>query len=254
MGSTSAPNPNGHADDYPVVDLFAGPGGLGEGFACAVDDKQRRRFRNVVSIECDPFSHQTLLLRHFFKPSPEGEAFDDYYNFLTDRITLAELFARHPAAHTEALRSALRISLGPESHTEVRRIIRHRLKGTKQWALVGGPPCQAYSLAGRSRMMGQANFAQDERHTLYLEYLQIIADHRPPIFVMENVKGLLSATIEGKSAITRIVRDLQQPATAIPTAPTELSYHLYSLAEEEMADGEVDPRLFVVRAEDCAGR
>ncbi len=53
-------------------------------------------------------------------------------------------------------------------------------------------------------MMGRSDFEKDERHTLYLEYLRIIADHRPPVFVMENVKGLLSATIEGKSAIARI--------------------------------------------------
>lgn len=52
---------------YPVVDVFAGPGGLGEGFASALDDKQRRRFRSVVSIERDAFSHQTLLLRHFVR-------------------------------------------------------------------------------------------------------------------------------------------------------------------------------------------
>ena len=99
-------------------------------------------------------------------------------------------------------------------------------------------------------MMGRTDFEQDERHTLYLEYLRIIIDHRPPVFVMENVKGLLSATIEGKSAITRIVRDLSQPGTAIPGAPSGLSYRLYSLTEKDMPDGEVDPRLFVVRSEE----
>lgn len=235
---------------YPVIDLFAGPGGLGEGFATSMDDKGRRRFRSVVSIERDTFSHQTLMLRHFFRHFADGEAPDDYYDFLAGRITQAELYARHPVAHADAARSALRISLGVDTHTEVRRIIRSRLAGNNRWALVGGPPCQAYSLVGRARMKSDPEFATDEKHTLYLEYLRIIADHRPPIFVMENVKGLLSATIEGKSAINRIVRDLLQPATAIPDAPTDLAYRLYSLAEEAMAEGDVDPRLFLVRAED----
>lgn len=99
-------------------------------------------------------------------------------------------------------------------------------------------------------MRGRTDFEQDERHTLYLEYLRIIADHRPPVFVMENVKGLLSATIEGKSTITRIVRDLSRPSTAIPDAPSDLIYRLYSLSQEDMADEEVDPRLFIVRAEE----
>lgn len=99
-------------------------------------------------------------------------------------------------------------------------------------------------------MMGRADFNEDERHTLYLEYLQIIADHRPPVFVMENVKGLLSATIDGKSAISRIVYDLSHPSHVIRGAPADLSYRLYSLSHDEAAEGDVDPKLFLVRAED----
>lgn len=235
---------------YPVVDLFAGPGGLGEGFASVVDGNNRYRFRSVVSIEREEFSHKTLLLRHFFRHFPSGEAPDDYYRFLAGKITEYELFERHPAAHREAAKSALRISLGSESRTQVRGIIHERVAGGDRWALVGGPPCQAYSLVGRSRMMGRPNFERDERHTLYLEYLRTIIDHRPPIFVMENVKGLLSATIEGKSAISRIVRDLAKPGSAISGASSDLAYKLYSLSDDGVVDSEVDPRLFVVRAEE----
>ena len=235
---------------YPVVDLFAGPGGLGEGFALSADDKGRPNFNSVVSIERDVFSHQTLLLRHFLRQFPEGQAPDDYYAFLAGGITREEMYRRYPEAYRHAASSALRISLGPESHADVQKIIRDRIGGSRRWALVGGPPCQAYSLVGRSRMMGRKDFAEDERHTLYLEYLRIIVDHRPPVFVMENVKGLLSATIDGKSAITRIVRDLSHPGTAIPGAPGDLSYKLYSLTEQDMAEEDVDPRLFVVRAEE----
>jgi len=235
---------------FPMVDVFAGPGGLGEGFSLSSDEKGRPFFNSVVSIERDVFSHQTLLLRHFIRQFPEGEAPDEYYTFLKGGITREEMYRLHPDAHAHAVASALRISLGPESHGEVKKIIRNRVGESRRWALVGGPPCQAYSLVGRSRMMGRTDFAQDERHTLYLEYLRIIVDHRPPVFVMENVKGLLSATIDGKSAITRIVRDLSHPGTAIPGAPDDLSYKLYSLTEQDMAEGDVDPRLFVVRAEE----
>jgi DNA (cytosine-5)-methyltransferase 1 len=235
---------------FPVVDVFAGPGGLGEGFALSSDENGKPCFNSVVSIERDIFSHQTLLLRHFLRQFPEGEAPDDYYTFLKGGMTREELYGLHPQAHAHAAASALCISLGPESHTEVKKIIRDRIGESRRWALVGGPPCQAYSLVGRSRMMGRTDFAQDERHTLYLEYLRIIVDHRPPVFVMENVKGLLSATIDGKSAITRIVRDLSHPGTAIPGTPDDLSYKLYSLTEQDMAEEDVDPRLFVVRAEE----
>lgn len=235
---------------FPVVDVFAGPGGLGEGFALSSDEKGKPRFKSAVSIERDIFSHQTLLLRHFIRQFPQGEAPDDYYTFLKGGMTQEEMYCLHPEEYAHAASAALRISLGPESHAEVKKIIRDRVGGSRRWALVGGPPCQAYSLVGRSRMMGRKDFAEDERHTLYLEYLRIIVDHCPPVFVMENVKGLLSATIAGQSAITRIVRDLSHPRTAIPSAPSDLFYKLYSLTEQEMAEQDVDPRLFVVRAEE----
>jgi len=175
---------------------------------------------------------------------------DAYYEFLSGVISREDLYSLYPDAYQYAKSSALRLSLGPDTRAAIREIIKDRLAGAKKWALVGGPPCQAYSLVGRSRMKGDPNFEKDERHNLYLEYLRIIADHRPPIFVMENVKGLLSATIEGKSAINRIVRDLQNPSSAISGAPTNLNYRLYSLTEAEKAQGDVDPKLFLVRAED----
>jgi DNA (cytosine-5)-methyltransferase 1 len=235
---------------YPLVDLFAGPGGLGEGFAAAYGNDGKARFRSIVSIERDEFSHQTLLLRHFIRQFPDGEAPEEYYEFLASRIELDELIARYPNEWADAQSSALKISLGPESHADVKCLISNRLAGASKWALIGGPPCQAYSLVGRSRMMRQPDFESDARHTLYLEYLRIIADHQPPIFVMENVKGLLSATIDGKSAINRIVSDLSKPRRAILDAPGDLTYKLYSLSEHDMAEGDVDPRLFVVRAEE----
>ncbi len=234
---------------YPVVDLFAGPGGLGEGFASLKRLNGEARFKSFVSIERDEYSHQTLLLRHFFHAFGPGEVPDDYYDFLARRLTLDELFSRHPSEHQFAQETALKISLGRDSHNSVRSIIGDRLNGHDRWALVGGPPCQAYSLVGRSRMKGRADFEEDERHTLYLEYLRIVADHRPPVFVMENVKGLLSAKIDGKSVIHRIVKDLKQPHSAIRSAPHELTYNLYSLAHDEQAEGEVDPGMFLVRAE-----
>lgn len=235
---------------YPVVDVFAGPGGLGEGFAALRGKSYSSRFESVVAIERDESAHQTLLLRHFLRRFPYEQLPDDYYRYLKGDIDHDELYRNHNDEYQEAKKSALRLSLGPETHAEVKRIISRRLRGEKRWALVGGPPCQAYSLVGRSRMMGDPDFADDERHTLYLEYLKIIVDHRPPVFVMENVKGLLSAKIDGKPAITRIVRDLSHPKTAVRDGSNGLAYKLYSLSEQEEAGGEVDPRLFLVKAEE----
>lgn len=237
-------------EPYPVVDVFAGPGGLGEGFASLRGEKDEAVFRSAVAVERDEFSHRTLFLRHFLREFPDGVFPEEYYSYLKGDIAIDELYGTHKAEFAEAKQSALRISLGPESHTGVRRIINNRLADRKRWVLVGGPPCQAYSLVGRSRMMGDPDFEEDERHFLYREYLKIIIDHAPPVFVMENVKGLLSATVKGVPVIGRILKDLASPRVALQGGANGLSYNLYSLSEAEMPGDEVDPRLFVVRAEE----
>jgi DNA (cytosine-5)-methyltransferase 1 len=232
-----------------IVDIFAGPGGLGEGFLSSRGSRCSPRFESALSVERDESSHATLTLRHFLRAFPRGEFPEDYYSYLAGTITLADLYNRHPEQCRLATASARRITLGPAAHREVKSLLKSRLKGRERWALVGGPPCQAYSLVGRARMNKVPEFEQDERHFLYREYLQIIADHHPPVFVMENVKGLLSATVDGLSMISRIVADLKDPAKAIRGRSDSLTYRLFSLVEQDEPGREVDPRLFVVQAE-----
>ncbi len=233
---------------YPVVDIFAGPGGLGEGFASLGDGDEERRFESLVSIERDEHSHRTLHLRHFLRTFEEGFP-EEYYQYLKDQISLEELYSQFPENRAHADASALRISLGPENHEAVRKLISAKLSGKRKWALVGGPPCQAYSLVGRSRMMGDPDFADDIRHRLYKEYLRIIIDHAPPVFVMENVKGLLSSKIEGESTIKLILEDLKRPKEAIDGKKNGLGYRLFSLSEMDAPEPDADPRIFLVRAE-----
>ena len=235
---------------YPVVDLFAGPGGLGEGFASLGNGKGEARFENAVSIEKDNFSFNTLRLRHFLRTFPLGEFPEEYYKYLKSEISLDELYRNYPCNKASAESSAIQIALGPENHEHVRKIINEKLKARTKWVLVGGPPCQAYSLAGRSRMMGDPEFQNDIRHFLYQEYLQSIIDHAPPVFVMENVKGLLSAKVGGKLVINRILHDLARPREALGQGGNGLAYKLYSPSEDETPDREADPRLFLVRAEE----
>ena len=156
---------------YPVVDVFAGPGGLGEGFASLLGDGNEPRFDGVAAIERDEFSHRTLLLRHFLRSFSGNEFPEDYYDYLKGNISSDELYRAHKTEFAKAGKSALRISLGPETRAGVRRVIGNRLAGRRRWVLVGGPPCQAYSVVGRSRMMGQSDFEKDERHFLYREYI-----------------------------------------------------------------------------------
>ena len=79
--------------------------------------------------------------------------------------------------------------------------------------MIGGPPCQAYSVVGRVRRKRMTDYVpeQDGRQTLYREYLKAIAEHWPAIFVMENVKGLGSAKLNGQGMFERIMEDLSSP-------------------------------------------
>ena len=97
---------NGRLPTYPIVDLFAGPGGLGEGFASVTGPKGESRFRNAASIENNKFAYKTLLLRHFFRAFPPGHAPSDYYRYLAGGLDAEELFRAHPEQLSEARGSA----------------------------------------------------------------------------------------------------------------------------------------------------
>ena len=235
---------------YPVVDLFAGPGGIGEGFANLYANNGKSAFKTLASIERDGYAHQTLLLRHFFRSFRQEEVPDAYYDYIAGDITKDKLIQKYPLEWQRAESTALKISLGDETHEQVKKIIKQRLGKTRKWVLVGGPPCQAYSLVGRSRMMSNPGFEGDERHFLYKEYLKIIIDHRPPVFVMENVKGILSAKVNGKLVIQKIVNDLSSPIKAITHKKNGLSYRLFSLSQDGELNGENDPKDFIVKSEE----
>ena len=89
----------------PVIDLFAGPGGLGEGFSSLTDENGNRRFSLRVSIEKDPIAHQTLSLRALFRAFPKGRAPDCYYDYVRGDISREELFY-HPSIPEEVRAAA----------------------------------------------------------------------------------------------------------------------------------------------------
>lgn len=199
---------------FPIIDLFAGPGGLAEGFSSLTDDAGERVFKIKLSIEKDTHAHQTLTLRSFVRQFPFKRLPVEYYQFLKGEIGLVDLYNSYPEEYKEARNEAWMATLGETPETEIDHRIKNSLNGEKNWVLIGGPPCQAYSLAGRSRVGGISE--GDHRVHLYKEYLRIIACHQPAIFVMENVKGLLSAELNGEKIFTKILKDLNDPSSVFP--------------------------------------
>ncbi|MBU2343542.1 MAG: DNA cytosine methyltransferase, partial [Gammaproteobacteria bacterium] len=221
-------------NSIPVVDLFAGPGGLGEGFSALNDGKS---FHIVVSAEKDPVAHLTLRLRAFYRllRSERPELLSDYYSYCHGETT-------QPYSETsddlwkKAGKEALCIELGTEEGNSaldqaITGALRSEPDKNTPWVLIGGPPCQAYSLVGRARNRGNAEYKAeaDPRHFLYKEYLRIIQRYKPALFVMENVKGLLSAKVNGSLIFHEILRDLACPERAIEGVSDGVRYKIFSM-------------------------
>lgn len=233
--------------EIPVIDLFAGPGGLCEGFSSIFDDSGARRFAVKVSVEMDPVAHRTLLLRSIFRKFPKGKVPSCYYDYIRGKIT-REAFLMHPDIKDAAERAAKEArcaELGVTPAEEVDGWIREALGSQTDWVLIGGPPCQAYSLAGRSRLRSKdpKKFESDAKHFLYTEYLRIIQRFAPAVFVMENVKGMLNSTNSGKRIFEKILADLKSPRE-------NLSYEVRSLVVQRAKGEELDPNDYVIEADD----
>jgi DNA (cytosine-5)-methyltransferase 1 len=242
----------------PVIDLFAGPGGLGEGFASRLDRQGRRIFRIALSIEMDESARATLKLRSFFRQFHGERVPDEYYQMLEGKLPLTELYKKFPVQAAASDNEAWRAELGKTSTIEIDQRIRTALNNAAHWVLIGGPPCQAYSMVGRSRVINvdREKYEKDRRHFLYREYLRILRVHRPPIFVMENVKGILSSKMKGKLIVEKILTDLESPLaddTECEAAPDPLGYALYPLAEysESLPFGDIQrlPSDYIIRSE-----
>ena len=237
----------------PIIDLFAGPGGLGEGFS-SYKNASSSPFQIALSIEKDPAAHKTLKTRALFRQF-KNDIPEEYYNFLrSDKLGFPEyldskLF-RNEIKIAES--EARNLTLGPDNKI-IENLIRGALKG-KEFVLIGGPPCQAYSLIGRSRMKGVVDFESDERHVLYKNYLNVIAEFKPAVFVMENVKGILSSKLNGELVFERIRKDLSNPESAVNRGnglSNTYTIHSFAGTDNSFLPGltELEPSDFVIKSE-----
>lgn len=228
----------------PIIDVFAGPGGLGEGFCGFQNETGNPAFESVLAAEMDCHAHKTLILRSFFRMYPKGEAPDSYYKYIageTDKaFTNDTLYTWRRAEEKN-----LCVTLGnAEDDLLFDEKMQETLKGKGDWVLLGGPPCQAYSVIGRWRFRSNDGSGHDldgdEKSHLYKQYLRIIHKFCPTVFIMENVRGLLSSKY-----FDIIISDLQKPNIRGER------YRLYSLVTdgEDKHDSRLAPIDYLLRAE-----
>lgn len=223
-------------DTINVIDIFAGPGGLSEGFASY---KGKVAFDIRLSVEKEFWACETLRRR-------KAQYIDEIAtaNVLPPLIrsrTNTSLIEKLPSALAKDVSTRVcQATLGDEeSNLEVRTRLR-KLKLNDRTVLIGGPPCQAYSAAGKSRNKGNLDYdpLKDHRNFLYREYLRMLVLTKPAVFVMENVKGLLSTKINGHPIFESILNDLQQPQDYI-NGLTGPKYRIYSLVAAEDRDSDL---------------
>ncbi|SHE99172.1 DNA (cytosine-5)-methyltransferase 1 [Bacteroides luti] len=176
------------------IDLFAGAGGLSEGFI-------RQGFEPVAHVEMDNAACNTLLTRTAYHYLKQTEQFNVYIDYLKSRITRTKLYSYLPE---ELKESVINLAIGKENNEQIFSRI-DKLKGNEPIDLiVGGPPCQAYSLIGRAA--DKNKMKEDERNFLYVQYGEFLRKYQPKYFVFENVIGLLSAKAdEGERYLDRLI-------------------------------------------------
>lgn len=158
---------------YTFIDLFAGCGGLSEGF-------YRQGFEAVAHVEIDHAACETLRerMRHYGYQNIDREVVEG-------DITSNNIISR----------------------------IEEAVSGRKVDIIIGGPPCQAYSTAGRVR--DKAGMEKDARNFLFESYVKILEHYMPKMFVFENVTGLLSAKVGGEAILPKVIKALGKHYTLL---------------------------------------
>lgn len=167
------------------IDLFAGAGGLSEGFI-------RAGFEPIAHVEMNKDACDTLKTRAAFHYLKENDRVEEYYDYLKGKITRQEFWAKVPE---NLINSVINTEISAETLPFIFEKIDKELGKKKVDLVIGGPPCQAYSVAGRAR--DPKGMSEDPRNHLYKYYVEFLKRYKPKMFVFENVPGILSANNGG---------------------------------------------------------
>jgi DNA (cytosine-5)-methyltransferase 1 len=210
-------------------------------------------FKIAISVEKETSAHRTLTLRAFVREllSRDGGLPESFIEFHAGRAAEQSWAELDADAWRVAMEEARCLELGTDAAADAIETTMTRLRRDfDDTILIGGPPCQAYSLVGRARARGKRDYVPelDERHYLFREYIRVLAQLRPAAFVMENVKGMLSSTVDSRLVFEMLMDDLSSLGTR--------HGHLYELRAIRVENGRawlhepLRPSDFVVRAEE----
>lgn len=166
---------------FNYIDLFAGAGGLSEGFI-------RAGFKPIAHVEMNKDACDTLKTRAAYHWLKEMGNEDMYYEYLKSNHKNKNIFWKK--VPDNVINRVINKEISQDSLSYIFSKIDEYSGGEKIDLIIGGPPCQAYSVAGRARK----DMAADPRNYLYKFYVEFLNYYQPKMFVFENVPGILSAS------------------------------------------------------------
>lgn len=199
---------------YFVMDLFAGCGGLSEGF-------KQAGFEVIAQIEMDKWSCETLKTRHLYYGLKKTGKEYFYSQLLKEESSRGDILDKFPEIRESISYRVIQVEFGKESFKKILKKVEATRKfhrAPKFHVVIGGPPCQPYSLIGRAR--DPHRMRNDNRHFLYEYYLRILKNVQPDFFVFENVPGLITANAKGQEIFSRMLDDFRNINPSYEIAPS----------------------------------
>lgn len=166
------------------IDLFAGAGGLSEGFI-------RAGYIPLAHIEMDKYACDTLRTRAAFHWLKDNENLGVYKKYLYEKKEKEDGSKLWKQVPPEVINTVIQATIGEKTIDGIFENVDKLIGEQNVDIIIGGPPCQAYSIAGRARM-GKA-VEQDPRNELYKFYVKFLERYKPKMFVFENVLGIITA-------------------------------------------------------------
>jgi DNA (cytosine-5)-methyltransferase 1 len=197
------------------IDLFSGCGGLSEGF------NMSNKFDGLAHVEWEVPMVETLRTRLIKKwKHTKEDSFRKVIHFDIQRTD--ELINGNWTEKSIK-------EFGSTNHSEIfKNGLKGLLSNKKVDLIIGGPPCQAYSIAGRAQ--DKNSMKDDYRNYLFESFVKVVDEFKPQLFVFENVPGLLSATPGGKRVTERIYEAFNEVGYEI-RKPEVLKKSLYTASE-----------------------
>lgn len=155
-------------NNFTFIDLFAGCGGLSEGF-------YKQGFKALAHVEMDHYACETLKTRM------------KHYKY------------------NDSEKAVLELDITSKDVIEKLNTV---VKNNTVDLIIGGPPCQSFSTLGRAK--DGEGMSNDPRNYLFESYIKVLSKFKPKFFVFENVTGLLSAKLNGKLIVEKIIKELSK--------------------------------------------